>query len=268
PHETLDQPRGECAVKAKNWIAVRGCAVAVAGCLALPISAGAATSGTSSSVVTGKNLIVNGGFSLPAVPGENWEAYPAGDTVIKGWTIGKVGVAIVGGQHYQQPPGYTQSIDLAADATNSPGSLAQSVPTEAGVPYLLGFWATRANAGDGATEAAVLHVLWDGKLVDSLTLSPTGHTSASMGWAHKTLVVTATSSSSWLVFADASPQTKTFLSDWYAAGLGGVTLNIDIENVNGFRVQETGAPVPMSGPYGMAEARMLAKIPGAATVTA
>jgi hypothetical protein len=255
-------------MKAKSWVPVRVCVLAAAGLFLLPGYSAAVASGTGTGVVTGKDLIINGGFSVPAVPSENWEAYPAGDAVIKGWTIGKVGVAVIGRQHYQQPPGYAQSIDLAADSNGSPGSLAQSVPTQAGVAYLLGWWATRANAGDGVSEPAVLHVLWDGKLVDSLTLSPMGHTSTSMGWAHETVVLTATSSSSSLVFADASPQTNA-LSDWYAPALGGVTLYAEtiFENVNGFRVQKSGAPVPMSGPYGMAELQMLPKIRGTATVT-
>jgi hypothetical protein len=110
-----------------------------------------------------------------------------------------------------------------------------------------------------------MHVLWDGKLVDSLTFSTKGHTETSMGWVHETLVLTATSSSSSLVFADASPT-----SSAYGAALGGVTLNMEtlFKDVNGFSVQVTDVPVPLSGPYGMAEVQMLAKIPGKATVTA
>lgn len=48
-----------------------------------------------------------------------------------------------------------------------------------------------------------------------------------------------------------------------------MTLNAETisENVNGFKVQESGAPVPLSGPYGLAEVRMLAKVPATATVT-
>ena len=103
-----------------------------------------------------------------------------------------------------------------------------------------------------------MHVLWDGKLVDSLTFSTKGHTETSIGWVHETLVLTATSSSSSLVFADASPT-----SSAYGAALGGVTLNMEtiFEEVNGFGVQATDVPVPLSGPYGKAELQMLAKIP-------
>jgi len=248
-------------MKATSWIPVRVCVLAAVGLLVLPAYAAAVTSSTRAGVVTGKDLIINGGFSVPVAPSGTYEAYAAGNTAIKGWTIGNGGVFIVGAQHWQQPPRYTQSIDLAGSA---PGTLAQSVPTQAGARYLLGWWATGSNPGYGGTKRA-MHVLWDGKLVDSLTFSTKGHTETSMGWVHETLVLTATSSSSSLVFADASPT-----SSAYGAALGGVTLNMEtlFKDVNGFSVQVTDVPVPLSGPYGMAEVQMLAKIPGKATVTA
>ena len=248
-------------MKVTSWIPVRVCVLAAAGLLVLPGYAAAVTSGTGAGVVTGKDLIINGGFSVPAVPGGTYAQYAAGATAIRGWTIGNGGVFVVGAQHWQQPPRYTQSIDLAG---SSPGTLAQSVPTQAGARYLLGWWATGANPGyAGPTRA--MHVLWDGKLVDSLTFSTKGHTETSMGWAQETLVLTATSSSSSLVFADASPT-----SSAYGAALGGVTLNMEtiFRDVNGFSVQVTDVPVPLSGTYGKAELQMLAKIPGKATVTA
>jgi choice-of-anchor C domain-containing protein len=244
-------------MKANKSLVVWASVVAMSGFGALSYTSAAASPATPPT--SGKNLIVNGSFSVPVVMSKVWTDFAAGSAAIKGWTVGGNSADVVGSSYWQEPPGYTQAIDLSGYAS---GSLTQTVPTQAGSKYLLGWWMA-GNASSSLTK--VMHVVWDGKLVDSTTFSETGHSTTSMGWAHETLLVTATSSSSTLTFADDTPN-----NGGAGAALGGVTLYLSntTEAVNGFQVQNNGEPVALSGSYGSAELQMLAKLPATATVTA
>jgi len=146
------------------------------------------------------NLIVNGSFESPSV----WQTsavtdYTAGSTAMPGWTVGGNSVDLTGETYWAAEDG-DQSLDLSGSA---PGSVTQTVTTTPGADYTL-TWYMAGNTNCGQA-IKTMHVLWNGTLVDSPTFDDSSDSNTSMGWVEVQLNVAATSASSTLEFADATP---------------------------------------------------------------
>ena len=100
----------------------------------------------------------------------------------------------------QAPVGSAQCVVLA---NGSPGSVTQTVKTVTGATYLLS-WYGAGYPEPGKTPPATLHVLWDASVVAAPTYNGSFHTSSAPGWKLQHQVVTATSASSTVEFADAT----------------------------------------------------------------
>jgi hypothetical protein len=174
------------------------------------------------------NIIVNGKFALPlpANGNPNFEAeaidtvsaYTAAKDPIKtipGWVVGGGGVFDDYMSYLEPPINSTQSIMLY---NQGPGSLTQTVKTTAGLTYLLSWYQAGYPAGS-ASPPKVMHVWWDHKLAAAPAFNITGHTNSNVGWSLQHLVVTATSASSTVEFADATTPPS-----GYASMVGQVSL--------------------------------------------
>jgi choice-of-anchor C domain-containing protein len=151
---------------------------------------------TTSTTVNG--LITNGCLESPGLQ-SGLRALPAGSALLPGWSVGGGGVKAVAANYWQPAPGCDQSVDLAGTAS---GSVSQSVSTVPGESYLLR-WEV-AGDGSAGTGIKAMAVSWDGALVAAPSFATTGETSRSMGWVAEQLVVTASTATSVLEFADRS----------------------------------------------------------------
>jgi hypothetical protein len=106
--------------------------------------------------------------------------YSAGQ-IFGGWTMAAGGIDLVD-EHYWQAGHGNHSVDMNG---NGPGTLYQDLPTRVGETYTLTFLlAVNPECGD---RVKVLQIWWDGKLLDTLQVSPHGHNDQHMGW-HNSLV--------------------------------------------------------------------------------
>jgi hypothetical protein len=143
-----------------------------------------------------RNMIVNGGFEYPDVSGSGW-GYFSGDGLDGGWVKTSSGpVEIQYGGFGASSFSGKQHLELDADV---PGSLKQTVQTEAGQLYTLSFYYTPRP---GVTSNRI-RVKWNGATLDILDGSGSGLPS-SAAWTLKTYDVTATGSTTDLEFIDES----------------------------------------------------------------
>jgi choice-of-anchor C domain-containing protein len=113
------------------------------------------------------NLVVNGDFEEPVVPGEQgWETYSGGQT-FPGWTVGGHSIDIVhdhGDREWWVSPSGHQGVDLNG---SGPGSITQDLPTVPGAAYSLSF----AMAGNqvGGPIIVTMDFFWGYEIVDTLS---------------------------------------------------------------------------------------------------
>jgi hypothetical protein len=100
----------------------------------------------------------------------------------------------------QGPPGAKTEIRLFA---GGPGSISQTITTTPGQKYILK-WEGAGEPG-GGQAVKTMHVFWDGQLVAKPTFDTTGRSLPDVGWKALQVVVTATSPTSTIEFADATP---------------------------------------------------------------
>ena len=180
-----------------------------------PVSATAGPSRSALAAPAAPNVIANGNFALspPLGPDSGHSFYDPATykadklpvETIPGWVVGSsVGVGSNGGVQVssamQAPVGSAQCVLLA---NSSPGSVTQTVKTVTGATYLLS-WYGAGYPLDGKTPPNTLHVLWDASVVAAPTYNGSFHTSSAPGWKLQHQVVTATSASSTVEFADAT----------------------------------------------------------------
>ena len=81
--------------------------------------------------------------------------------------------------------------------------MTQQIPTTKGRSYILR-WALAGN-WDCGQPVKTMAVYWDGNLVKMYTFNTTGHSGSDMGWVFKHITLKATSGTSSIGFADATP---------------------------------------------------------------
>lgn len=179
-----------------------------------PASGAAGPSGNALAAPAAPNVIANGNFALSPPLGPDGSAYIYDPAVYKanklpvktipGWLVGSSGGASGGGVQVhtgiQAPVGSAQCVVLG---WGPPGSVTQTVKTVAGATYLLS-WYGAGFPLEGKTPPNTLHVLWDASVVAAPTYNGSFHTSSAPGWKLQHQVVTATSASSTVEFADAT----------------------------------------------------------------
>jgi hypothetical protein len=166
-------------------------------------SAAAATSAAPSSS-TVPNLVKNGNFSIPKSFSEANVA-PGSGYAIPGWTIAPTGVQDLASSYYKMPGTYKQAVKLHLSA---PGWVSQTIATVPGTTYQL-HWYGAAETSGPATQQ--IHVLWNGSVVASPNFSASGSGKVCgvaggcpATWTQEKTIVTATSTSSTLEFAEST----------------------------------------------------------------
>jgi choice-of-anchor C domain-containing protein len=137
----------------------------------------------------GENLVANGGMESPDVPGA-FTGFATG-TTIGAWRVESGNVDLTAG--YWQAAAGKQSVDLTGD---TPGTIAQDVPTTPGQPYTLRFAMAGHPLGldEGSPAEKRMEVWWNGALLDTTAFDVTGRTTYDMGWRyHEYSVVGAAS---------------------------------------------------------------------------
>jgi hypothetical protein len=176
---------------------------------------GTANPAGATTLVAGPNILHNGTFTVG-----NHGAYdPKTDNnVIPGWTV--MGVYVhtfsLAGNGIQPPPGATYLVSLGR------GTLSQVVRTTPGWTYLLQWYESGYPNYEGGTWTKRVAVTWGGKLVAAPTFNAEANTSANMRWALHQEVLTATTTSTVLSFADATKVPPG--PDGYRACIGAASL--------------------------------------------
>jgi len=154
------------------------------------------TAGTPSVV---PNLLKNGAFSVGHPIGDGCN--DVGESVtIADWTQGPNLVQACGYQYSMTPPGVQQYVSLDL---NGNGSVTQTVATVPGTTYLVQWDGAAYQMGTPLVK--VMQVIWNGSVVAHHSYSGAGETSSKINWSTGKVVVTATSATSTLEFADATP---------------------------------------------------------------
>ena len=195
-------------------------------------AADALASHATRTVTAPSNVVVNGGFALPASAFSNGlvgylspQGYMVNKLPVKripGWSIlegstngapnpNAGGIVVYQKARLQAPDGSAQSLQLS---DNGPGAVSQVVKTTPGASYLLTWYG--AGYPDGKS-VKVIKVSWNGSPVASASFK--GATGANMGWRVHHEVVKAAGATSTLEFADGTSPT-----DPYGPLIGAVSL--------------------------------------------
>jgi hypothetical protein len=158
--------------------------------------AGSPATATSSAT---PNLLKNGAFSEGKPIGNGCNNVGEGFTIAD-WTAGPNFVQDCGYQYSMTPPGVQQYVSLTL---NGNGTLTQTVATVPGTTYLVQWDGAAYQMGTPLVK--VLQVIWNGSVVAQHSYSGAGETSSKINWSTGKVVVTATSTTSTLEFADATP---------------------------------------------------------------
>jgi hypothetical protein len=210
-------------LRAKSFVARAGVVGLIAGLLLCVCgAAGAVAAGSPAPTTVARastpNLITNGKFALPKP--FSAQAVEVGSNVqIPGWAVGGNGVIVAATSFLQAPAGVNQSVSLLDQGQ---GTLTQTVKTTAGTTYLLQ-WYAAGEPGAGIPAVKSMNVLWNGGVVSARKFNATGHTFTKVGWSLQKVVVTATSASSTLGFADTTP----YLSNYASCLVADVSLGAD-----------------------------------------
>jgi probable HAF family extracellular repeat protein len=136
-----------------------------------------------------QNLVVNGSFESPAIPGGSFALY----NTIPGWTS-ESGLGIeVQNNAYSGDNAYdgAQNIEIASGGSES---FYQDIATTPGATYTLAF---QFSARPGVQYNGI-SVLWDGNLID--TVDADGRTNSHTEWQLKSYRLVATSATTRLLF--------------------------------------------------------------------
>jgi len=142
------------------------------------------------------NMIANGSFeSGPAMPPSGELQVPVGSTAISGWQVTRAPVDLVGSTYWEPGQGVCS---LALNATSTPGGIAQTFATYAGVGYRVDF----VMSGEPFTTPALkwLRVSAAGQHAD-FSFDSSNNWHWAMGWTAHTWSFIANASSTTLEFA-------------------------------------------------------------------
>jgi choice-of-anchor C domain-containing protein len=154
---------------------------------------------------TADNIVVNGDFEEPVVPGEQgWEIYYGGQSFL-GWTVGGHSIDIVhdhGIREWWVSPSGHQGVDLNGQG---PGSITQYLPTLPGAAYVLSFAMAGNQVGDPIV--VTMDFFWGEEIVDTLsflTITPAPETPGDIGWAYHQYTLVASTDLTRLKFESLS----------------------------------------------------------------
>ncbi len=149
--------------------------------------------GKAAQPLAAENLVSDGDFEDPAIPGP-WNVVYYAPAIFGSWTIESGSIDHIGPGYWQAASGY-QSVDLNG---YSAATIYQDIPTTPGESYSLSF----AMAGNphGGPWVVTMEVWWEASLIDTLTFDTTGHSINDMGWTRYQYAVVASDDSTRLRF--------------------------------------------------------------------
>lgn len=126
-------------------------------------------------------ILVNGGFELPDIPG-TYQTFNNGSTGITGWTVTNNSVDIVAGYNGMVAASGAQLLDLVGFGAPN-GAITQTFQTVAGQAYTFSF-AYSHNFGNTASASANFSITGLSTLLNgSVTHNTAGINGANLGWA-------------------------------------------------------------------------------------
>ena len=193
-----------------------GCKLGVGVVAILAVVGGAAAVGVSVAPVMATaapvNLVQNGSFETVAKQTNSFISVPAGNsTTISGWTVvtpalysdsGRGSVDITS-KHYFNAEDGKYSIDLAG-STGVPGGIYQNVATSPGEKYSLTFW-SGVNGAETPGKKHTMAVSLNGSSLDTVKAVSVG---LPVNWVENNVIFTASSTTSQIEFADATPKDR------------------------------------------------------------
>lgn len=175
----------------------------VAVLLLCTVGLGEAAVTRSAAAPTGPNVIKNGTFGIGRTVGDACvNIGPSTPDKIAGWTVGTTSVQDCGNLYIQTPNGIAQFVSLYLGAE---GTVTQTVTTVPGTTYLLQWYGAADPTPPGDPLVKTMHVLWNDADVASPTYNSAGETASKMNWVLHKVVITATSATSTVQFADDTP---------------------------------------------------------------
>jgi choice-of-anchor C domain-containing protein len=160
------------------------------------------------------NMITNGSFeSGPAMPPSGELQVPVGSTAITGWQVTRAPIELVSDVYWEAGQGVCS---LGLNPTSTPGGIAQTFPTYAGVGYRVDFMLS----GEPFTTPAVkwVRVSAAGQHAD-FSFDSSNNWHWAMGWAAHTWSFIANASSTTLEFASLTTAVASPVIDNVSAGL-------------------------------------------------
>ena len=190
-----------------------GCRLSVGVVAILAVIGSAAAVGVSiapaTATATPVNLIQNGSFESVAKQTSTFVRVLSGDsTTISNWTVftpslysdsGRSSVDLTS-KHYFNAEDGKYSIDLAG-STDTPGGIYQDVATTPGVEYSLSFW----SGVNGHEKPGIKHKMQVSLNGSALDLVKAVSVGLPVDWVQNTVTFTASSTTSQIEFADATP---------------------------------------------------------------
>jgi len=158
-------------------------------------------------------IVQNGGFTVGGLPSlADWTVTSCTPScTFVGWTAG-VDTSLQGLASMPSPvsgnpnSAYTGCTGAACNSGSPDNSISQALATVAGTTYTLTFFSNPGNHQGNSPQPEVLDVYWGGTFVGSVVNQP-------MEWTETTYTVTATGSSTTLLFTGRNDQSYLFLTD-------------------------------------------------------
>jgi len=171
----------------------------------------AATAAAFASTSVNANLITNGSFESPLVPGSSFTGFPVGTGTLSGWSVvGPSGEAvfIVSGTFQQNGVTFgaqdgAQWLDLTGFNNNSTEGVSQSVATTSGHQYQLSYFVGNTTGGGIFGSTSTVNVSVNGTPAYSDTNGTPSATT--QNWEQFVHTFTATSSLTTLSFFNGDP---------------------------------------------------------------
>jgi choice-of-anchor C domain-containing protein len=157
-------------------------------------------------------LVTNGGFETSSPQfSDTFTTIPGTAFTVPPWNIDAGSIDLI--NTYWQPHTGSYSIDLAG---NAPGTISQTIASEAGQTCDLTFW--MAGNPDSGPVTKQVQVSWGGVPKETFSFDTTGNSRASMGWVQKGISGLAASGPTVLEFKDVSG------TDFYGAALDDIVV--------------------------------------------
>jgi hypothetical protein len=175
------------------------------------------------------NLIVNGDFETPAAPSKGFTIFGGGSHGLTGWTVlgpASNAVALLANDYTEPNVAFESehggsALDLSGGGNTGPtAGVSQDVATEIGKAYVLKFWLGNADGNNNYTLPSTLSLAFNDAPATAFTNA--NITRRGVNWQEVTVAFRATTSTTSIIFQNATPRGDAF------TGLDNVSLTAGV----------------------------------------